>query len=642
MIADGFVKNVLAVLCMANGGVLALAATYTTVPIAVTATYSQPLTLQINRTLGQGEEGFSADEMDSFNWYGPSSPYPSGIPVKLPHATLLTQVSLTVLIAPALLTTAGTATITYIADPDDTHETRVITLTINPVPQITTAGFAPLRTGLLYSLSISAAGGTSEFSWSLAAGSFPTGMGYLIAGINPVKLFGTPTASGTYNFTVRVTDASGVSAQKAFSLSVSDPPRISSPTQLPAATVGIRYFISLQSTGGLAPLAWTVRAGTTPPPGVTLDPSGILVGTPTTAGTFFFVVDLNDALSPTQHDGDSGSFSLTVAPPLQITTNTLTAGVKGAAYSFPLQAIGGQTPYQWSLAAGNLPGGLALSVAGVVSGTPSATGTFNFTARVSDANLSVSKAFTLVIDSAGLVGPFTSLHGATFQTTTSAAEAIVAGFGVNLAPGTASNSDANLPVSLLGISVNVKDSAGHESAAPLFFVSSGQINYVVPAGLALGAATVAVRSGAQTIATGSLQLDRVEPGFFTANADGNGVPSALTIRVRPDLSQISSLVYQCGTAAGSCSPLPIDLGSDPYYLLLFGTGIRGRTDLTGVTATIGGVSVPVKYAGDQREYPGLDQVNLGPLPLTLQGRGSVQVLVTVDGKNAPAVTVAFR
>ena len=72
------------------------------------------------------------------------------------------------------------------------------------------------------------------------------------------------------------------------------------------------------------------------------------------------------------------------------------------------------------------------------------------------------------------------------------------------------------------------------------------------------------------------------------------------------------------------------------YLTLYGTGIRNGTT---VTCTVGGVSVPVQYAGAQGQYPGFDQVNI-QLPATLQGKGKVDVVLTVDGHQSNAVRIA--
>ena len=89
--------------------------------------------------------------------------------------------------------------------------------------------------------------------------------------------------------------------------------------------------------------------------------------------------------------------------------------------------------------------------------------------------------------------------------------------------------------------------------------------------------------------------------------------------------------------------MPIDLGptTDQVYLVLFGTGLRFRTALSTVKATIGGVNAEVVYAGVQPDFVGLDQVNIS-LPRTLIGRGEVDVVLTVEGQVANTARVNIR
>ena len=87
--------------------------------------------------------------------------------------------------------------------------------------------------------------------------------------------------------------------------------------------------------------------------------------------------------------------------------------------------------------------------------------------------------------------------------------------------------------------------------------------------------------------------------------------------------------------------VPISLGgeSDQVYLVLYATGIRGEKVLANVTAQVGGTGVPVTYAAAQSEYAGLDQVNIGPLPRSLAGKGEVSIVVTVAGYPSNTVTL---
>jgi uncharacterized protein (TIGR03437 family) len=72
---------------------------------------------------------------------------------------------------------------------------------------------------------------------------------------------------------------------------------------------------------------------------------------------------------------------------------------------------------------------------------------------------------------------------------------------------------------------------------------------------------------------------------------------------------------------------------------MFGTGIRNAKN---VTVTVGGLSVPVLYAGAAPGYLGEDQVNIGPLPPALAGKGSVNIVLTADGQQATAVAVTIQ
>jgi uncharacterized protein (TIGR03437 family) len=127
------------------------------------------------------------------------------------------------------------------------------------------------------------------------------------------------------------------------------------------------------------------------------------------------------------------------------------------------------------------------------------------------------------------------------------------------------------------------------------------------------------------------------------NNSGQGVPAALAIFVRGDGSQTWQYVFNTGCAVGTCQPVPLDLGAptDRVILQLYGTGIRGRSSLAAVTARIGGVDVPVEYAGEVAGLTGLDQVNV-PVPRSLIGRGEVDLVLSVDGKTSNSVRVNLR
>ncbi|MFB3778173.1 MAG: hypothetical protein ACE141_11195 [Bryobacteraceae bacterium] len=220
---------------------------------------------------------------------------------------------------------------------------------------------------------------------------------------------------------------------------------------------------------------------------------------------------------------------------------------------------------------------------------------------------------------------------------------VAAAYGENLSTVTAvAPPGAPLPVELAETAVRIRDSAGVERPARLWFVSPSQINYQVPEETALGQAAVTVVRNSQTAATGSVQIDRVAPGLFTMNSDGRGVPAAQVVFVADDGSQTRQDVFNTGCQAGTCVPVPLRLGTGSQaFLEIYGTGIRGVTSLAAVTAQIGGAAATVEYAGPVAGQVGLDQVNIR-LPASLAGRGYVDVEIAVDGKAANVVQLSFE
>jgi uncharacterized protein (TIGR03437 family) len=235
---------------------------------------------------------------------------------------------------------------------------------------------------------------------------------------------------------------------------------------------------------------------------------------------------------------------------------------------------------------------------------------------------------------------------ATFGETALAPQSIVSAFGTGLADGTAVAGPGALPTTLGTTTVMVTDgsSSRTQHQASLFYVSPGQINFLVPSGLPQGlAASVQVFRQGNLVAQGSADVEAIAPGLFTANADGKGVPAAVAVRVAANGQQSQLDVYQCGTAPGSCGPVPIDLGAatDQVFLELYGTGIRGCSALKDVSAKIGSQNGEVVYAGPQGYFAGLDQVNVR-VPRSLAGQGDADVVLVVCGSTTNTVTVNIR
>ena len=224
-----------------------------------------------------------------------------------------------------------------------------------------------------------------------------------------------------------------------------------------------------------------------------------------------------------------------------------------------------------------------------------------------------------------------------------APDSIAALFGNTLAIRTEVAATNPLPTNLAGTTVRVRDSFGTELPAPLFFVSAGQINCLIPAGLMPGNGTALVTSGDGLLTLGTITIANLAPGIFTANANGSGVPAGLVLRVKADGSQVYENLLQLDAATGRFVPLPIDLGSasEQVFLILFGTGFRNVTRLSDATAQIGGADADVLYAGRQGELAGLDQLNIR-LNRNLIGRGELDVLCNVAGRSANTVRISVK
>jgi hypothetical protein len=169
-------------------------------------------------------------------------------------------------------------------------------------------------------------------------------------------------------------------------------------TSVPNGQIGVAYSQTVQATGGTTPYSWSIVGGSLPA-GLSLgSSSGTISGTPTTAGTSNFTVRVTD--SQGTPDTDDQALSIAIPVDLSVTTSSLPGGQVSVAYSQSLAATGGVTPYSWSLASGSLPAGLSLSSGGVISGTPTAAGTSNFTVQVSDSQTpadTATKALSITI-----------------------------------------------------------------------------------------------------------------------------------------------------------------------------------------------------------------------------------------------------
>jgi uncharacterized protein (TIGR03437 family) len=211
------------------------------------------------------------------------------------------------------------------------------------------------------------------------------------------------------------------------------------------------------------------------------------------------------------------------------------------------------------------------------------------------------------------------------------------------APGlTAPASVANYtpwPDTLGGVTVQVKDSAGKSLMALLSYAGPGQVNFQVPEGMATGKATITATYQSR-IFQAEVNLVTIAPGIFTANASGSGPAAAYAVTADTSGNQSLQYTFTCGSTPGSCQPATIPIGAQTV-LVLYGTGVRARSSLGGVTVQFCGTTLPVQYAGPHSVFHGLDQINVA-LPSSFKGCGRGSLVLSVDGQSSNSVELSVN
>ena len=264
---------------------------------------------------------------------------------------------------------------------------RNFSLTVANVPVWTSAALPTSSKGEPYAQQLAA---THAVSFALASGALPVGLALSALGL----LSGTPTGNGSFAFTVRATgSASAAISDASFALEVQTAPEWTTAV-LSNAAAGVAYSFAFAASYA-SPTGYSITGGALPP-GLSLSPAGVLGGTPTALGSYDFTVRaFNVPLTLFR----TRTFTLTIVPlPVWATAPTLPNTAVDVAFSFALSASDA-SPSGYSITSGALPPGVTLSAAGVLSGTPTALGTYGFTAKVLDATSAVfvTRSFTLAV-----------------------------------------------------------------------------------------------------------------------------------------------------------------------------------------------------------------------------------------------------
>ena len=283
-----------------------------------------------------------------------------------------------------------------------------------PVLMITTTSLAVGVQNDSYSQTLAASNATGSITgWTVTVGSLPPGLALSNAG----ALTGTLTQAGMSTFTVKVTDSANDTATQQFTLTVNPPLAIMSGS-LAGGAAGESYSANLNglASGGAGTYTWGPVLSGSLPPGVILSSTGAVSGTvPSTGGgSYTFGIKVADQ----NGDTATGSVTIPINGPLTVTTTTLPAGTVGTAYNFSFSTTGGSGSNNWVLASGTLPSGLSLQSAGLIGGSPTASGSSQLTFTVTDSlgGSATTQLLTLTVTASALSITTTSLTSATSGT----------------------------------------------------------------------------------------------------------------------------------------------------------------------------------------------------------------------------------
>jgi uncharacterized protein (TIGR03437 family) len=541
------------------------------------------------------------------------------------------------------------------------HPPTLFSITINPALSIT--NLSPLASGSTnspYSVLFSSSGGTAPLNWYVSSGVLPPGLSLGHDG----TLSGTPTQSGAFNFTIQLADALSTAADteyyspgptavgivsKSFSLSIGAQ---SQPlAALPTWDVGSGFNVSF-STGSSTPSATSCSSSGNLPPGLAYGLVGSsgngyceLKGTPTMAGAYTFTISVVDGSGPS-----SGPFNMTINPARTITVpSPLPNGVMNSAYnSILFVGTGGTLPFTATYS-GSLPTGMIFDD-GLLSGTPTQSGTFNFTVQVADALSSVpdtayyppgtttegivSKPFQLTISGGTPVPTITSITNAAGEGSAIAENTWIEIKGVNLAPDTRTwrTSDFlnnQLPAELDGVSATVNGKNAY-----VYYISPTQVNVLTPLDSTLGPVQVKLTNNGIASTPFNLQLQSYAPGFF----EFNGGPYAAATHSNGGLAGPASLFPGSSTPVtpGEIMTLYADGFGQTSPPLTSGLVTQTGTLPALPIIKIGGVAATVQFAGVVA--PGLYQLNVY-VPASAPS-GDNAVVATYNGVSSNTATIS--
>ncbi|MBV8847172.1 MAG: alpha/beta hydrolase [Bryobacterales bacterium] len=217
----------------------------------------------------------------------------------------------------------------------------------------------------------------------------------------------------------------------------------------------------------------------------------------------------------------------------------------------------------------------------------------------------------------------------------SAPDQIVTAIGEQLTTDvpSAANGAPMMPQSIEQTTVTVTDSLRISRPANLYYVSPTQLNIVVPDGTSAGQATIAVEVAGSLVSSGPLTIN-------------SGAPSLLMVPGNVLAGWAVNSTSQYIPIWALSGALPLDVSGGGTYLVGLGSGLRGGATL-GSTISIGntvfdGINGPRLVIVPSPSYQGVDQFAIGPLPASLSGAGTVNVVISIGGRSSNAVVVSIQ
>ncbi|MGH8085780.1 MAG: putative Ig domain-containing protein [Lysobacter sp.] len=492
-----------------------------------------------------------------------------------------------------------------------------------------------------YSVTFSSGGGVAPRT-VVAVDPLPPGLS--LGGSNGHTLSGTPTALGSYTFQVDVQDSSGGFGthftRHTLSLTVNPQPTITvTPATLADGTVGAAYSQTVSGSGGTAPYTFAVSAGSLPV-GLSLNAAtGAISGTPSEGGASAFTIMATGANGFSGQRAYAPNFA---APDIVIAPATLPDASAGQSYGPQIiTASGGIAPYSYALVTGALPAGLSLAANGSLSGTATATGSFNFSVRATDSSTgdgpySDQQAYALTVAAPTIVLGPASLPGGTNGTAYS--QTLIATGGV--APYAFAVSAGSLPTGL-SLDAGSGQISGTPSAAASFsfditatdstggsgpYTDVGSYTVVIASSVPVAnpvSATVAYGSGASPITLNISGGAPTSVAVVTPPAHGTASVSGISISYQPAAGYAGpdSFTYTASNADGTSAPATVSITvSDPVITV---------TASAPLTAQVGvAYSQTFTWSGGIAPYSGYAATGL---PAGLAVTASTTDSVTVSG-----------